>query len=239
MSWWKNIGRTITKAVKDTGHEVGKVASNPIVDAGLALIPGVGPGIAAGAAGLGRLMAPGGNIGNALKSGVETYGVGRLAGAIPGVGGAMSKLKNVIGDIPGASAAESFIANHGGSDIANVVKPLASKIGDTITSDTAPATPLGKLKGALEGAVTNQKGGIDLGKIAGLGLTASSVIGANQEQAAENRFRNRQEDLQNHILTNAQNDYASRQPLRDAAMAKLGQLSKRTNILSNNAGANN
>lgn len=38
------------------GHFLGKVASNPIVDAGLGLIPGVGPGIAAGAHVLGGLL---------------------------------------------------------------------------------------------------------------------------------------------------------------------------------------
>src|SRR5689334_4371902 len=97
MSIFSNIGKALGKAVKDTGHFVGKVASNPIVDTGLALIPGVGPGVAAGAAGLGRLMAPGGNLGNAAGAAIRSGAVGKLAGALPGASSIGSKLAGLPG----------------------------------------------------------------------------------------------------------------------------------------------
>lgn len=95
------IFSSIGDAVKGVGHVVGKVAANPIVDAGIAMIPGVGVPGAALAGGLGRLMAPGGNAGEALKGGAEGamagFGGEHLASMGSGGEGIMGKLGNILG----------------------------------------------------------------------------------------------------------------------------------------------
>lgn len=84
MSWLSNAWNAVKKGAVDTGHVVGEVASNPIVDAGLAMIPGVGVPVAAAAGGLGRLMAPGGNLGEGLKGAVEGGVAGYAGNALKG-----------------------------------------------------------------------------------------------------------------------------------------------------------
>lgn len=118
MSWFSNAAKAVGKAVKDAGHFTGKVLSNPIVDAGLMFIPGVGPVAAGLAAGAGRLIAPGGNIGNALKTGLTTgvgsglvHGAGsELLGKIPGVGGLLG---GGSGAVPEAASAAGGGASNG------------------------------------------------------------------------------------------------------------------------------
>lgn len=137
-----NIGGTIKKAVVDTGHAVGKVANNKYTQMAAAAAlaaTGVGApaaaGIMAGMAGGGKLLAPGGNIGDALKSGakagVTSYGVGKLAGAIPGAGKLASKIpgaEKVLG-AGGANLPEQIVFDGAG----NIVPQAAShSLGGTI-----------------------------------------------------------------------------------------------------------
>lgn len=113
-SFFGNIGNALKKGVTDVGHFAGKVASNPIVDAGIGLIGG--PGAAAAAGGLGRLLAPGGNIGEAAKGaaigGAAGYGASKIGGALSGGGSMLDKAKGVLG--AGASAAPMVSGASGG-----------------------------------------------------------------------------------------------------------------------------
>ena len=130
-------------AVKGVGHAIGSVASNPWVQgltaAGLAAT-GVGApaaaGIMAGMAGGGRLLAPGGNIGDAARGaaagGVEGYGAGKIGGALHGAGSLTDKAGALYGAANGAGGmggggdpsgggdggwlegAKNFLGDHGG-----------------------------------------------------------------------------------------------------------------------------
>lgn len=75
-----NVGSAIKKGVVDTGHAVGKVASNPIVQGGVGLA--FGPAAAAAVGGLGHLIAPGGNVGKAVAGAAEGYGAGTIGHTI-------------------------------------------------------------------------------------------------------------------------------------------------------------
>jgi hypothetical protein len=88
----KNVGKTVVKAVKDTGHVTGKVVTST---AGKAIIGGAlaltGVGIPAAAAigaatqGVGTIIKPGGNIGQAAKATV-TGAAGGVAASVAGKG---------------------------------------------------------------------------------------------------------------------------------------------------------
>jgi hypothetical protein len=99
LSFFGNIGKAIKKAAVDTGHFAGKVLSNPIVQAGSAFIPGVGPLITAGEGALGGLLKPGGNIGTALKGGLQGAAAGALGGGIRKLGTGI--LTNGVGSVLG------------------------------------------------------------------------------------------------------------------------------------------
>jgi hypothetical protein len=95
MAWWNSL--------KDLTHDIGHVTSEVGKVAGY--VPGVGP--LAG----GLLTAAGGVIEgdplkdaliNGAKAGVTQYGVGKLAGSIPGLSGVVRKLP-VVGSLLGGS----------------------------------------------------------------------------------------------------------------------------------------
>ncbi|HKW09273.1 MAG TPA: hypothetical protein VJO33_02775, partial [Gemmatimonadaceae bacterium] len=105
MSWLSNIGHAVKKGVTDVGHFVGNVATNPWVDAGLAgVLALTGVGIPASAAimggtkGLGELIKPGGNLGNAASGGLKGAALGAGASAL---GGALSGGGNILSKLPG------------------------------------------------------------------------------------------------------------------------------------------
>jgi hypothetical protein len=90
----------LKSSIRGTGNLVSKAAPlvslvNPLLGAGLKV---------------GGELAGGRNIGEAALSGAKTYGVGKLAGAIPGVG----KLGDVARSIPGAS---SVLGGGGGATL--------------------------------------------------------------------------------------------------------------------------
>jgi hypothetical protein len=79
------VGGTIGHIGQSIKEDVGKLAHNPLVDAGLSFIPGVGP-IAAGLiAATGRALDTSGGgvgVGDVLKSGVEGYGAAKVGGLL-------------------------------------------------------------------------------------------------------------------------------------------------------------
>lgn len=91
MSWLSSALGDVGNVVKGVGHAAGSVLSNPLVDAGLAFIPGVGP-LAAGAAGaIGGALKPGGTFGSAISGGLSGAASGLAGGAARGalgIGGA-------------------------------------------------------------------------------------------------------------------------------------------------------
>jgi hypothetical protein len=147
-SIFKNIWNTGKKAVKDVGHFVGKVGSNPLVLGGLSLIPGVGIPTAAAIGGISGLIKPGGNIGQGLKgaaTGAAAGAAGKAISKIPGVGSTIGKIPGIkdignfiggipglgavgsaLGQIPGVSSLERFLggggAGGGGPDYGDILK---------------------------------------------------------------------------------------------------------------------
>lgn len=131
-----NAGNAVVKAATDTGHVVGKVASNPLVQkataVGLALVPGVGPvaaaAVLAAEKGGGALLAPGGNIGKAASGAVSGAVEG---GALNIAGRALSPL---VSRIPGASTVQN---------VASVLRRAAPQL-------PTPA-PLARIAAAMPG----------------------------------------------------------------------------------------
>lgn len=85
------VGGTIGKIGQDVKIGAGKALSNPIVDAALAMIPGVGPAISAAAGATGRVLdtSQGGLHGvngvvELAKGGAQGYAAGKLGNAVSG-----------------------------------------------------------------------------------------------------------------------------------------------------------
>jgi hypothetical protein len=101
MSFFGNIGNAIKKGVTDVGHFAGRVLSNPIVEGASAFIPGVGPLITAGEGALGGILKPGGNLGTALRGGLQGAAAGALGGGIRKLGTGI--LTNGVGSVLGGA----------------------------------------------------------------------------------------------------------------------------------------
>lgn len=208
MSWLSNIGKAVGKGVKDVGHTVGKVASNPIVDAGLAMIPGVGPGVAAAAGGLGRLMAPGGNIGNALGGAAKGYAAGMAGNAVRGAMGAGGGIMGKLGAL--GSSAKGALAG----SVPNAMQPQGG------------GQAGGGIMQQLGGLVRKPDGSLDLGKILGAAGTVSGIVGQQQANKQASNYYNTRMNVANNAMTAAQQDYGSRAGLRNNAFASLGQFAQ-------------
>lgn len=181
MSW-------LSSAIKGVGHAAGKVLSNPLVDAGLSFIPGVGPIAAGGAAALGNLIKPGGNIGSALKGGITTGGLGALgglAGKIPGI----SSLEGAVGSLPGVSAVEGALSKI----------PGLQSIEGLLKGQNGQPGVLGELGSFLTG---------NGGKNA-LGLAQGVNAAMLQKQSS---------DYAKQAMGDVQNSYNERAPLRSAGI---------------------
>jgi hypothetical protein len=112
LSFFGNIGKAIKKGVTDVGHFAGKVLSNPIVEGASAFIPGVGPLITAGEGALGGLLKPGGNLGTALKGGLQGAAAGALGGGIRKLGTGI--LTNGVGSVLGRGGVQQAGGPSGG-----------------------------------------------------------------------------------------------------------------------------
>ena len=92
MGWFKNVGRAISKGVKDVGHTVGKVADNKYVKGAVAAgLAATGVGAPASAA----IMAGMGAAGGAMKpgGGLRSAARGAGTGAPPAAAGARATHK--------------------------------------------------------------------------------------------------------------------------------------------------
>lgn len=140
------VGGTIGHIGQQIKLGVGKLAHNPLVDAGLSLIPGVGPLAAAAIAATGRALDTSGGgvgVGDILKSGVEGYGAAKVGGLLKS----------------GLSAASSVGAANGGG-ILNTAKALVSGGGaDGQGSMGVVGDLAGKASGALGTAMQKPAGG--------------------------------------------------------------------------------
>jgi hypothetical protein len=167
----KNVGSTIKKAAVDTGHELGRAASNPVVQgltaAGLAAT-GVGApaaaAIMAAQRGGGALLKPGGNIGAGLRGGVE--------GAAMGAGAAKagSLVRGVLSNgLPSASS----VFSSGGA-----LKDAAGKL----ISGGA-----GGLPASIASAAGLGGGGVSplVGLLAGAQMVNATNLGAKANQFAD------------------------------------------------------
>jgi hypothetical protein len=79
------VGGTIGHIGQQLKLGVGKLAHNPLVDAALSFVPGIGPLAAAAIAATGRAMdtSDGGvGLGDIVKSGAEGFGAAKLGGAV-------------------------------------------------------------------------------------------------------------------------------------------------------------
>lgn len=214
MSVFGNIGKAIKKGVTDTGHFIGKVADNPVtkgVTAAALAATGVGaPAAAAIMAGeglAGGALRKGGNLGTAVKGGatgaLEGFGASKLGGLARGAMGALGgNAAGAGGDVVPGQAGSSLLGKLGG---------LAKGAGSS-------------LLGGLEHQFQNADGSIDWGKLGKLGLAGASLYGQHEATNKANDYFNQQQGMRNDMMKQAQSDYASRQPLRDASFAKLGGL---------------
>jgi hypothetical protein len=210
MSWFSSAVKGVGKVVKNVGHAAGKVLSNPLVDAGLAFIPGVGPVAAGLAAGAGRLIAPGGNIGNALVTGGTT---GLTSGLVKGAGSSvLSKIPGVGGFFSGggAGATDALAGNVAPSAASAVGLPTAAGGGGLLDKVG------GLVKSAGQYALKNP----------GTVLTAAQGVNAALD-AAQSR------SLENKAMGYATDDYSARAPLRSAGIA--GLLAPPVNLSGNRA----
>lgn len=195
MSWLSSALGDVGSAVKGIGHAAGTVLSNPIVDAGLTFIPGVGP-VAAGLAGAaGGLLKPGGNIGSALTSGAE----GALAG-----GGAQS-LAGLLGGGAGAAGAAGQAAGGVGGMAGSAVPGVAG------AAQGAGSSP--GILGSIEG-LAGKAGGLLTGNG---GANALGAVGALSSYLNQNKAN----DYAKQALGSVEQSYNERAPLRAQGLASL------------------
>jgi hypothetical protein len=193
MAWYNSLSDLtgdVKKGVVGVGHVAGEVASNPLVDAGLGAF--FGPEAAAAAGGIGRLLAPGGNLGNAAVSGLEGYAAGKAGQLVKGgvtglLGSTGSPLDRIKAMLAGGTAAAGL---GGGSN------------------------PLSSAAASLFGGGTGSGGGMSAADLAKLGLLGGSVAAA----AAD---RQRQTGLQDKAVGYATGAYDEKAPLRAQAIAAL------------------
>jgi hypothetical protein len=221
-----NIGRAIKKGVTDTGHFVGKVASNPLVDGAIGLIGG--PAAAAAAGGLGRLIAPGGNLGTAAKGAAVGYGAGQVGSLARKLGGgALAAATGGGASSPAPSAGQSVDQI---VDFADDGSPIyASDIGGSIPGGFDPTNPASSggvgwedaLKGAVTGGVrklgqtlTGQPGGVGLGDLAMGGLAGYQALNAANASKRAGQYNDKAINL-------AETRWGDAAPLRSAGTARL------------------
>lgn len=198
MSWLSSALGGVENAVKGVGHAAGSVLSNPLVDAGLTFIPGIGP-VAAGLAGAaGGLLKPGGNLGSAIKGGLE----GGLAG-----GGAQS-LAGLLGGGAGAAGAAGAAGQAASGAAAGGAIPGVAGAAQAAGSSPGVLGSLEGLAGKAGSFLTGNNGGNALGLVGGV----SSYL--NQQKA---------NDLAKQALGSVEQSYGERAPLRAQGLSTLAQ----------------
>jgi hypothetical protein len=126
-----NVVKTVAKAGGDIGRETGKALDNPLVKglvaAGLTAT-GVGAPAAAALMGGTHALAKkaggedwGSSLATGAKTGVTTYGAGKLLGKVPGLDPLKSRAQNLLGGIPGMDTLRSV--GGGARDLVKRITP--------------------------------------------------------------------------------------------------------------------
>ena len=114
FGFFKKIGKSLKKVAKKVAPVIGPLAN---------FIPGVGPLLAAGISGLTTKLA-GGSWKDALKSGVMSYGVGKLSSGIGGLGKGASAAGKTGGNFFGNAKEFLFKGNDGVGLFGNLGKGI-------------------------------------------------------------------------------------------------------------------
>ena len=170
-----------------------------------ALIPGIGPLAAGGIAALANtggslLKGEGLDITGSLTDGL-LGGAGSALLQGQGAGGLMNLVKH--GNVQGIQAGPSAEALGEAAKAAGMPAPAAP-------AAAAPGGALAKLGG--------------LGGVAKIGMGAAALKGMHDSRKASEQMANAQLQLRNRQLGMAEQDYASRAPLRNTAFQRLGQM---------------
>ena len=114
FGFFKKIGKSLKKVAKKVAPVIGPLAN---------FIPGVGPALAAGISGLTTKLA-GGSWKDALKSGITSYGVGKLSSGIGGLGKGASAAGKTGGNFFGNAKEFLFKGNDGVGLFGNLGKGI-------------------------------------------------------------------------------------------------------------------
>lgn len=217
-----NVGKAVVKGAKDTGHVVGQVASNPIVQGGLGLATGgLAAPILAGVAG--GLLKPGGNIGQAAHGG--------LSGAVSGgIGKGIGKLA--------PAALSAFGVGGGGQNTAGIDTPIHDDGAGGNSYGGGDQNLLGEINDFAKGHIPGLSGlegfvnDLGLGKaVSGLGNFVTGNGGMNALGIAQGinaaALQNQSSGYAKDALHGVQDSYNQRAPLRVAGIQ--GMLNPQTN----------
>lgn len=208
MSFFGSIGSAIKNGVVGAGHLLGKVASNPIVDTAAGIFGGPLAGAALG--GIGRLIAPGGNLGNAATGALQGGAEGLLGGGIRRLGSGVLGATGTFGRGP-------IMDGNGidGQGMAN--DPFGDSIGLTHGGGGG-----GGLGGLISGAARMLGGGQGAGGLfgGGLGNLAMGGLAGYQALNAANASK-RAGQLSDKALGLAESRWNDAAPLRSAGTARL------------------
>lgn len=249
MSWLTNAVKAVGKGVKDTGHFVGKVASNPItqgITAAALAATGVGApasaAILAGMKGGGNLLKPGGNLKGAATGALQGGALGAVSGlasplvrAIPGVSKVGDFIHGITGLGKGPTGAEigggssdpgSYGADgdgYGGGSSGGTQQSLLGEINDFAKSHVPG---LSGIEGFLKG-----HGGDALGSLGGFvtGNGGMNALGIAQGINAAG-LQNKADNYAKQAVGGVQDSYNQRAPLRAAGVQSM--LNPQTNDLS-------
>jgi hypothetical protein len=176
-----------------------------------------------------------GSVGGVLKT------LSPLAGMIPGIGMPIGALAGAAGSaLGGAMSGDKFnlgktLLSGATSGLAGLANPLGGpKIPDAPeisamgsqkwTPDGKPyVPPVTPAPSAPGGGIMSKLGNVDLGQLANIGGKTAEVLGARSQRAAQERFNNANLQMRTRQLGMAEDEYASRAPLRTQALAKLTQ----------------
>jgi len=186
---------SIGKGIKGIGHFLGKVASNPITQGIVGLTPlGIPGAILTGA--LGKLIAPGGNLGQAAQGALSGAAAGTAGQFLKGLPSAISKGGGISGIWSGTGTDAK--GNFG------LLGDLAGRVGGV--------TGLGSFLG---GGAGGGGGGLDtIAKLGALGLSVADLMNAQT-------LGKRSNELATQALDTVNQNYAQNAGLRTAGRAGM------------------
>jgi hypothetical protein len=223
------IGGSVGKVGQKIKIGAGKVLGNPLVDTALAFVPGVGPGLAAGARGLGTALDTSNGsvgLGTIAKNTAMQYGIGKVATSIPGIVKAGASALGIgggssAGGASGGGADDSYDDgssegegyNDGGSGGGGGGSSLWDKAKGIFLGGGSDGKGNFGMLGDLAGKAGDVLGG------AGGGLLDKALLAASIADAAGQRKK--KEDLQKEGLGYTKDAYSARQPLRQRGLELL------------------